>query len=74
MTAIWRSRQYCPRDTIRQAMVTIRTKGRNRKLLLVLTEGDCLQARFLFKDLRYLADYTPFFITVHARRLKANLA
>ena len=43
----------------------IKTKRRNRELLLVLTEGNRLEARFLLKDLGYLANYTPFPIILH---------
>ena len=55
-------------------MVMIRTKRRNRELLLVLTEGNRLKARFLVKDLGYLANYTPFFIIFHNRPVTSKLA
>ena len=75
MSAIGQSRRYCPRDTVRQAMIMIRTKRRNRELLLVRTEGNCLQAGFLFKDLGYLANYAAFLASsTMATRLNENLA
>ena len=52
--------------------VVIRTKRRNRELLLVLTEGNRLKARFLVKDLGYLANYAPFFI-FHNRPVASKL-
>jgi hypothetical protein len=74
MASIRHSRRYCPRDTIRQAMIMIGTKRGNRELPLVLTEGNCLKARFLFKDLGYLANYALFFFIFPNRPVASKLA
>jgi hypothetical protein len=55
-------------------MIMIRTKRGNRELPLVLTEGNCLKARFLFKDLGYLANYALFFFIFHNRPVASKLA